>query len=464
MSGSSTHGQRIPLSSNTNSLVPSRSPSPQDVADKPAAPLALRRRSSFRRLNPRADSSEDPPSVHSSIFEAPYCSSSEGGDGGEKDDTKASQPRAARDSSCGEESSSRSGETSGAAASSIGPGPRDRLTRLGRTPLETIMEKKSAATIRSPSLARTHSLDGLLPASSQTPSADETPPISRARRKQSFSFDDAAGLDSSKRKSGSTATDEMLPPKKAYRNYAGPNMPTHSRPERIPTPPGMPSWSHFPQPAAPALGPGTPPTARRPRRRDFFFRLPTGTPSSSEQTTSQTPDGIQITTQQHFITVPSGRPRFRPPSSGHRSYGSLDMHPFHRAPLSKPWESNGGRPPYLRPHGTNAMSMQYMRPVQEENTTAATPTAATRPITTCPHTKRSTPDQAPASHHPTDGSTDQRHPAEDPPKKCWKCRLGRWFEQFSTFCCGSIGDYGEGTSYQNFSALPDNPRHLVAVV
>ncbi|KAI9765588.1 MAG: hypothetical protein M1840_007277 [Geoglossum simile] len=464
MSSSSNHDQRTPLSNNTNSLVPSRSPSPQDAADKPAASLALRRRGSFRRLNPRADSSEDPPSVHSSIFEAPYCSSSEGGGSGEKDDAKALQAGAARDSSYGEESGSRPRDAPGTTTAGAGPGPRDRLTRLGRTPLETIIEKKSAATIRSPSLARTHSLDGSVPASSHIPV--EAPPIFRARRKQSFSFDDAASLESSKKKVSDIAAGGILPPKKAYRNYAGPNMPTHSRPERMPTPPGMPSWSSSTPSTAPGraldASPSPSPSTRRPRHRDFFFRFPIGTPSSSEHTAPQTPNSIQVTDQRRFVTVPNGRPCFRPPPSGHRSYGSLDMHPFHGAPIAKPWESSSGRPPYLRPRGNSAVRMQYMRPVREE----ATGAASARPMPTCPHATKmnnqSITNQGPntPTNRPANRNTAQQTPTEGRAKKCWRCRLSRWIEKFPLSpCCGSVRGHSEGSSYRNFSTAPDNPRY-----
>jgi hypothetical protein len=469
MSSSSNHSRRVPLSNNTNSLT---SLSPQDAADKPTTPVALRRRGSFRRLNPRADSSEDPPSVHSSIFEAPYCSSSEGGGSGEKDDIKALQTRAARDSSHGEESSSRSREAPETTAAGVGPGPRDRLARLGRTPLETIIEKKSAATIRSPSLARTHSLDGSMPASSQTLVTDGILPIPRARRQQSFSFDDVASLESSKKPSN-IATGGILPPTKAYRNYASPNMPTHSRPERIPTPPGMPSWSPSTPSAAPGRAPDASPSpgTRRPRHRGFFFRFPTATPSPSDQTASQVPNGIQATDPPHSVTASNGRPRFRPPPSGYRSYGSLDMHPFHGAPIAKPCESSSSRAPYLRPRGDNALSMRYMRTVREETIRTGPLTTSARPMSTCPHTtKRSnqgTPNHGPnaSTSRPTNGGSTPYNSTEGQVEKCWKCRLSRWTEHFSLCsCCGSVTDYGEGTDSRNFSTLPESLQCSIAAI
>ncbi|KAI9858182.1 MAG: hypothetical protein M1813_007831 [Trichoglossum hirsutum] len=472
MSSSSNPDQRIPLSNSTNSLVPSRSPSPQDASIKPTAPQVIHRKASFRRLNPRADSSEDAPSLHSSIFDAPYCSSSEGGDSGERYDAKVSQIRRAVDIGYGGEAGLRVGEVSAVNTGSFGPGSRDRWTRSGGTPLETIIERKSATTIRSSaSLPRTHSLDGAMPSGPLSPAPRGVSPATQTRRKRSFSFDDIIHLDCGKRRSNSNATDGPLPPPKAYFDYASPNMPTHNRPERIPTPPGLPSWS----PSAQPVGPDTTATVSPPRGRGFLFRSssPRAPPPPSVRV-SESPVDIQNPNQRHSATTPGGSSRFRPPPSGHRSYGSLDMHPFHRAPLAKSWDSTGrpitrrripSRPQSVM--GGNAMRMQYMRPVRDSTdgaTGATTPVPArtTNPPTLCPHAKRnqqSSTDQSTnrgSEHYPAPTSGDLGA------GRCWRCHLSHWTEQFPMFCCGDVGDRPEGAGSRNFSVppppLPAYPR------
>ncbi|KAI9717120.1 MAG: hypothetical protein M1812_004868 [Candelaria pacifica] len=288
MSSASPPRLRSPLSDNTN-RVHSRSPTAFDTA-KTTQSRHVRRKVSLRAFNPDADSSEDEWSDHGSIYTALRLSSSEA-------------LEIQRRVTSGERRKLSSAEDGSVSPKgTVSPGgspitPLEKLIRPPGTPLQTIIEQKSIATLRAAqSFSRVSSLDNIVlwPAKSDSRAL--------ARRKQSFSEGDIAIFkvkESIQSSSESSNVDGVLP------GYAEPKEPLFSPPYRMPTPPGMPPWT--------GLGPQAPRTSQPRTGRFFSLTNPHGWAHSSAM---------------------SRAGRFRPPASGHTSGGPLDSHPFHNAPLA----------------------------------------------------------------------------------------------------------------------------------
>ncbi|KAI9766031.1 MAG: hypothetical protein M1835_007266, partial [Candelina submexicana] len=295
MSSISPPRLRSPLSDTTNSIH-SRSPTAFDTA-KTTQSRHVRRKVSLRAFNPEADSSEDEWSDHSSIYTALRLSSSEASEI-ERRVTREERPKA---SSLDDGSVSRKG--------TISPGgtpitPLEKLIRPPGTPLQTIIEQKSIATLRAAhSFTRTSSLDNksLLPSKTDLQSC--------TRRKKSFSEGDVTVIkvnEYPQSSSESSNTEGVLP------GYAEPKEPLYSPPYRMPTPPGMPPWT----------GLGSEVTHPSRARSGRFFSL------TNPHSWAHSPAMLRAG-------------RFRPPSSGHTSGGPLDSHPFHNTPLASVVTSQG---------------------------------------------------------------------------------------------------------------------------
>ncbi|KAI9814578.1 MAG: hypothetical protein M1827_003133 [Pycnora praestabilis] len=322
MSALTTGKARSPLSNGTNSRS-SDSSSPFSTA-RSAQPKQLRRKVSFRTFAGNLDSSEEEPSEHWSVYDAQYLSSSvlsvladnKENKGGLRivlgDNTQPSPP--VPNPGSGEDT--LLGDRSASPSSSLTKF-QSRQNRRSGTPLETITEQRSIATLRpSRSLPRRNLLYGNIPTLEPT----EGVFADQARHKRSFSFDDLDLHKATKPKSeDDPSVDSSTSLDTIYRDYAYPNQPTHSPPHRLQTPPGVPKW---PGPrAVPAAGPlARDNTTNSPSMIGRLFSF-----GSSSQRVAL-PSGV--TTQRAR--------RYRPPQSGHGNYGgALDRHPFHQAPLAE---------------------------------------------------------------------------------------------------------------------------------
>ena len=296
---------RPPLSESTNDLNAYVAVASAHTI-KTTWPNTLRRKASTRALYAEADSSESLPSSHSSIFEALYCDASN-----ENFDGKAawlgtfvqggsrSQPSLSTDAIKLE-------------SASTPPNPSKRSIHLP-TPLETITEQKSKATLRAQQSFST-------------------------RRKISFSLDDLDLYRRSSRlfkhtsSSSSTAVHPHVP------QLVYPVAPFSSPPFRVPTPPGLPTFNTS---AATAYRLPYPRTTFR----SLFRRNKTPEERQWIAQTTRLPQGVLMRGEDGLFV----RGRWRPSQSGHtgnaRRAGARAVvaRPLHVAPLAGvPAIANGG--------------------------------------------------------------------------------------------------------------------------
>lgn len=333
---STTPPLRSPLSTSTNSPPP-RTPSPSIYATaKTTQPRPIRHQLSFRTFHPHLDSSESDPSAHSSLFEAVYLSPSlittTTTADANANTLKRVSTRRSSGSSEGGDGTASTGMVVGAARDSF----------LG-TPLETIAEQKSVATLRTvtslPQMrsSRTRSLRptttkpslALLPQHKHSFSANDLPLRLRHQpRNAALRSSDSTTATSPPGTASPTPTTHAH--SHAHETYAHPNEPTASPPHRMPTPPGLPSFN---TPAAHNYR-IEPPTFRL---RDFFSRN-----AHADANAFAGPNTIQT------VGLPRGvvargpdavvRARWRPTQSGHTGqFGGpgIASHPFHAAGFAK---------------------------------------------------------------------------------------------------------------------------------
>lgn len=278
----------------------------------------VRRKNSFIR---HADSSEEPPSPHESIFEAFYFSGANSDESNNRIELISLLPNGAPVWGNNE---NRGPSTPPPAANPLD----DVQFRYGHgTILDAIPEQKSGKTNRT--VSRTKSLDNM--AGFPFLTHRDSFVLSRTpRRKLSFSLDDMALVNRYYHDACTTIEKETCRtlPVIVSEIYAQPKKPLHAPPDRPSTPPGMPSWT-----AAQNLPPRGRTTHEAPRQSRFqrFF----GFPGSGLTISSRIPTSTgQLQHRDRVASSPvRGRtaPRFRPPRS---VYGPLDQHPFARAPVA----------------------------------------------------------------------------------------------------------------------------------
>ncbi|MCJ1433048.1 hypothetical protein MMC27_002407 [Xylographa pallens] len=260
-------------------------------------PNTLRRKASTRALHAAADSSESLPSSHSSIFEALFCDSSN-----ENSDGKAAWLGTFVTGGNRSQPSFPAGAIKSEPASSLA-NPPARSLHLP-TPLETITEQKSVATLRAQGSFST-------------------------RRKLSFSLDDLHLFRRSSRlfkNSSSSSSAAVLPhpPNPVY-----PVTPSNPPPPRMPTPPGIPKFN---TPAATAYRLPYPSS----NFRSIFRRNKTPEERQWLAQTARLPQGVLMRGEDGVFV----RGRWRPSQSGHTGNVRLlgarrgAAHPLHTAPFA----------------------------------------------------------------------------------------------------------------------------------
>lgn len=287
------------------------------TSPSPASTLKqVRRKDSFLR---HADSSDDYPSPHESIFEAFYFSATNSDESNSRIELITLYPHGPPN----DENRGPRPQTPPA------PTPMDDIQfRYGHgTVLETIAEQKSSGTR---TVSRTKSLDSM-PSFPFLNHRDSFMLARSPRRKQSFSLDDLALINRYYHEACATIEKDTCKPipLEVTEIYAQPKKPLHPPPERPSTPPGMPSWT-----AAQNIPPRgrisyAPTTQNRFQR--FFGISPSGIAVSSRVPQPPGPGNAR----DRAVSAPTrGRtpPRFRPPRS---VYGPLDQHPFTRAPVAQ---------------------------------------------------------------------------------------------------------------------------------
>lgn len=279
-----------------------------------------------KTLTPLADSSEDEPSPHSSIYEAPLASDSESEEARSLSRKKGSNfvTVAARDVRVGSASedeearqshdSSRGEDVDDGVGSRVNTHAESRTNFRPSLGLGTIVEQKNDSGLREeesalPRLDRQSSSE-----SSEDNDGDESSLLPRARRK--------------KARTESLRSDyfEYYNDEEVY-DYASPSQPLYQSVSALNNAgeiilfylSGLSCCQYTDylltnnidsplSPASPLPG-GTPPISA-----SFFNR--NYSPSSP-------------------IHTPLQGPTFRPPTSGYRSYGTLANHPFHTAPMAR---------------------------------------------------------------------------------------------------------------------------------
>ncbi|KAF8856714.1 hypothetical protein BDZ45DRAFT_458670 [Acephala macrosclerotiorum] len=287
-----------------------------------SVPKRIRRKSSFIR---RADSSEDYPSPHDSIYEAVYFSGTNSDSSGNRIELVDIPPRRS-----GTVIRSAHNDENRKLSDGRGHSIDDIEFRYGwGTPLETITEQKSFTTLRT---ARTSSRAGRPKSADGIPSIpflghrDSFSLAKSPRRKASFSLDDIVKVQQSYHEACSTIEREIfkLPINEVY---AEPKEPIRAPPDRPPTPDGMPSWTAAQNAPRPAT--------TRPEQNAFqrFFGLPATRTARIAFLTRMPQSSTQP--RNRAVSAPvRGRmaPRFRPPRS---AYGPIDQHPFANAPIAQ---------------------------------------------------------------------------------------------------------------------------------
>ncbi|TKA62874.1 hypothetical protein B0A49_10880 [Cryomyces minteri] len=332
--------QRSPFSDRSNS----RSPPPT------AAPVnrSLNRRTSRKQFFPHLDSSEDIPSEHSSVYDAMHWRSADHldhvYDEDEATDAPATIPKHGGPNGGSADGSLLTLEiislyTEGEKNSTSSIGTQDAgirfINRPHGTPLATIIEQKSIATLRTapsfPSVKRnftpihTSSNSHYLHTTSST--------INENRRRISFSVDELA-LRGVQRWSEDSAHSNSAAPVPADAEVLGSDItravsPPFQPPKRIKTPDGLPRW------------PGDLPTARP------YLSSTSANPARALLNylrNSRSPRSTQPAARSETRPQRTGRAFWRPPVSGHAAVGfaELTSHPFHNAPVAAPDGTTAG--------------------------------------------------------------------------------------------------------------------------
>ena len=313
---------RSPLGDSTNELsIPDRNLVAE--ATRNGGSRRLRHKASIRAIRSTADSSESLPSSHSSIFEALCYSPST-----ESLDEKA--PWAATFVAGGR--SPPAWRDIDIASTSLERTPKASLIRSVHhpTPLETITEQKSIATLRPQASFSSPSGSSVRASIGKRASPNTLTPTAGARRKKSFSFDDLLILRRSSRlfkNSTSSSHDGTAAPLASNVYY--PTVPDQAPPVRTPTPPGLPTFN---TPAASSYR--LPPPNMR--FRDYFRT--TRTPEEREWTaqTAALPRGVIMRGEDGVVV----RGRWKAGQSGHtgnlgRTVNLSAMHDsLYRAPTT----------------------------------------------------------------------------------------------------------------------------------
>lgn len=271
----------------------------------------IRRKSSFAV---RVDSSEDPPSLHDSIFEAVYISPNN------SDEVETSiELVKLHNHSPGTQGTTINDENSRQGENVDDSAIDDADFLYGRgTVLDTITEQKSFGTLQT--LPKENSIDNL-PNFPFVRHRDSFALSQHPRRKQAFSLDDIDLMQSSYHEACAMIereTNKQLP---VHEIYAGPRTPTHAPLERPQTPEGMPSWTAsqaLPRATQPVSQMTTHAGGRFRRLFKFYTRKPAPSTIVNTRSVSDPVRGRQA-------------PRFRPPRS---VYGLIEQHPFNNAPVA----------------------------------------------------------------------------------------------------------------------------------
>jgi len=292
------------------SLMSSRSPL-LSRSTSPTPTKQIRRKSSFFI---RADSSEDAPSAHSSIYEA-FCFSNNSIESLQKAEWLQVDALKGRKVFATIENDENCRDISG-----FRPSNSNQRFRYGNgTALETITEQKSNSTMRS--LARTKSAENIqtIPFLNHRDSFI----ISKSpRKRRSFSMDDLDSIKQSYHDINTNMERSAHQSLQIHEIYAQPKSPILAPLKRPATPPGMPSWTAIQN--NPRLRICNSPTPNRIQR--FFGIQPSGITLSSRIPSA----GLTSAGELSRISRPI--PRYRPPRS---VYGSLTQHPFNNAPIAK---------------------------------------------------------------------------------------------------------------------------------
>ncbi|KAL8693266.1 MAG: hypothetical protein Q9218_001867 [Villophora microphyllina] len=311
---------RTPLQDTTNSISPEPS-SPFHTAKTSQSNKSRRRLSIsfFRRQG--LDSSEDLPSPHSSLWDAPLAEqplviTTPVGDWDSSSADITPKPE--------EPKKKKKGKRKGKVQPASPPAAIKSSPSAGLDPnvhhphlLDTITERSSLPTLRShhPSIRSLHRA---------SPSISTLRARTSALRKESFSLADLpviapSSLKSSQSSESSTQDKTMQPI---------PNTPTHDPPERMPTPPGLPKFNtpeaiNYRLPS-PQIG-----------FRQKFHRHPTPEQIVYRRQTSHLPPGV-VMRGEHGELI---RGKYKQGGlSGHTGYGTqgvLENHPFTRAPIAQ---------------------------------------------------------------------------------------------------------------------------------
>ena len=381
---------RSPLSDRTNSPRNSRSPSPVFHSAKSGDSRQSCLRKSARQPYRDADSSEECPSDHSSICLASrYPSAELLAAAGDLDSSKESIISVIRFQEAGvtsTESSIRYNEAiaeghDGSQGIQAASGieiprkghPRGSLSQ--GTPLDTITEQNSMASLRPmiianrpcPTRSLEQSLTPAMPATITETALRETTEInSQTTVSIPVELISHAPCPVDKRTMGQDDPSQhpidrlplvlKKPRCRALAAFAAPAFPPFAPPIRRTTPDGLPSWTaaqltrHRPI----RLQTAPQPVGFRSITRRLFARRSVSPPSAGSSPRSGT-STIKIKLSKidsndrgrprdrlHDVShgaVQPGRwpraPRFRPLSSGFRSYGTIEDHPFHYAPVAR---------------------------------------------------------------------------------------------------------------------------------
>ncbi|KAI9806159.1 MAG: hypothetical protein M1833_004566 [Piccolia ochrophora] len=449
------------LSDATNSPTRSRSPSPPYSTAKTSQLRHLRRRESFRALNPHVDSSEECFSEHSSVFDANFWSPSETSLGGKNVkrsdaelDTKARENSAVEEVALGPPVVEP--EVLQTPKPHSPPRPQSGDRRQAQvTPLATITEQRSFTTLRDAS--RKLSFNGQLTPAGQPVNHEEKADNSSPQptRKQSRSLGSLnlgstpahveGRINSSVESTGIAAPIPI---------YAEPVAPLMTPPERAPTPPGAPSWSapgHNQRRLASTgyLGTSTLSSGRVSQPHSQFPRigLPPGVVSLTRQAALQGRNDPSAAVQP---------PRYRPVRSGHGSHRPLSSHPFHRLPLAKDIGDGASDQRHASQQGHFRRQSLWVpdhsrpnasaRPVSIRASSYTRSQHAGHAVIGCTHHRKKVMQPASLEYDsPTTGpGLAQRMFGERRPREkkgpCWKCRLRKTWEDICILCCVDADD------------------------
>lgn len=309
-----------PLSDRSNS----RTPSPTPIGSLP-------RKTSKRHPLSHLDSSEHTPSEHSSLFDAVYWRASDHTQG-----VLARAEAATRvDSKQHGTDVTQDNHAKAAAAARAVEFAVRYINNPSGTPLATIIERKSYATLKSKASSRRFTPVHVHPHSNYIHSAA----CSDARKRTSFSLDEQALREHELQR---CEDDEHLPLK---RNYVRPASPPHQPFQRTTTPPGRPRWPGD-------LPTSAPPAPLRSSSRQRFARVVRDVLRiSSAPHPAQTVSTLASRPRRASMPVRTGRAYWRPPQSGYGVLGvsELARHPYQNAFAAANVKPGGPTAPALTP-------------------------------------------------------------------------------------------------------------------